>query len=143
MAIRPGGRGDVTGTHRVWHFDAPSSKACIGSGLIHQGRVYQVTSMGFAQCLDLQTGKTLWDERLTGSGAKNSSWASPVLAGDRLYVPNQNADVFVLRAGPKFECLATNSFGGEMMNASLSVSDGEIFIRTHQSLWCVAESTKR
>jgi outer membrane protein assembly factor BamB len=142
MAIRSGGRGNVTGTHRVWHFDPPSSKACIGSGLIHQGRIYQVTSMGFVQCLDLQTGKTLWDERLTGSGAKNSSWSSPLLAGDRLYVPNQNADVFVLRAGPKFECLATNSLVGEMMNASLAVSDGEVFLRTHQSLWCVAEAKK-
>lgn len=138
MAIRPGGRGNVTDTHRVWHADPPSSKACIGSGLIHEGRIYQVTAMGFAQCLDLQTGRTLWDERLTGSGARNSSWSSPVLAGARLYVPNQNADVFVLRAGPNFECLATNALGGETMNASLAVSDGEIFIRTHRNLWCIS-----
>lgn len=143
MAIRPGGRGDVTATHRLWHLNPPNSKACIGSGVIHQGRIYQITTMGFAQCLDLKTGQTIWDERLTGSGARNSSWSSFVLAGDRLYISNQNADVFVLRASPTFECLATNSLGSEPMNASLAVSDGAIFIRTSRHLWCVAETAKR
>jgi outer membrane protein assembly factor BamB len=60
-----------------------------------------------------------------------------VLAGDRLYVPNRNADVFVLKAAPKFDLLAVNSIGGEPMNASLAVSDGKIFIRTDRSLWCI------
>jgi len=51
----------------------------------------------------------------------------------------QSADVFVLRASQKFECLATNSLGGEQMNASLAVSEGQIFIRTDKHLWCVGE----
>jgi outer membrane protein assembly factor BamB len=140
MAIRPGGRGNVTATHRLWHLTPPGSKGCIGSGVIARGHLYQVTMMGFAQCLDLKTGQTVWDERLTGPGAKNSSWSSPVLADDRLYVPNQNGDVFVLRAGPKFECLATNSIGGEPMNASLALADGAVFIRTDRHLWCAEES---
>ena len=142
MVIRPGGRGDVTATRRLWHSSPPGSKSCIGSSVIARGHIYQVTAMGFAVCLDLQTGKTVWDERLAGSGARNASWSSPVLAGNRLYVPNQNADVFVLRTGPKFECLATNSIGGESMNASLAVSDGNIFLRSHKSLWCIGEERK-
>ena len=80
----------------------------------------------------------VWEERLMGTGARNASWSAPVLAGDRLYLPNKNADVFVLRAGTRFECLATNSIGGDPMNASLAVSDGEIFIRTYKHLWCVS-----
>jgi len=51
--------------------------------------------------------------------------------------------VFVLRAGPRFECLATNSIGGELMNASLSVSEGEIFIRSDKRLWCIGATKKR
>ena len=86
------------------------------------------------------TGQLLWEERLTGTGARNASWSAPVLAGDRLYVANQNADVFVLRASPKFECVATNSIGGEPMNASLAISDGHIFIRTDKQLWCIGEN---
>jgi len=45
----------------------------------------------------------------------------------------------ILRAGSKFACLATNSIGGEPMNASLAVSDDEIFIRTDRALWCIAQ----
>jgi outer membrane protein assembly factor BamB len=107
--------------------------------LIYQGHVYQVTSGGAAQCLDLQTGKMVWDQRLAGSGTRNSCWSSALLSGDRLYVPNQNADVFVLRASTNFTGLATNSIGGEKMNASLAVSNGDIFLRTYSRLWCIAE----
>ena len=143
MVVRPGGHGDVTATHRLWRVLPSRSKACIGSGVIFGGHLYQMTYMGFAQCLDLQTGHTLWEQRLTGPSARNSSWSSPVLAGDRLYVPNQNADVFVLRIGAQCECLATNSIGGEPMNASLAVSDGAVFLRTHRHLWCIAQEQAR
>ena len=139
MAIRPGGCDDVTATHRLWHFDPPVNKICIGSPVIYQGHVYQVTSGGAAQCLDLKTGRIVWDQRLVGSGTRNSCWSSALLAGDRLYAPNQNADVFVLRASTNFTGLATNSIGGERMNASLAVSNGDIFLRTHNRLWCIAE----
>ena len=45
----------------------------------------------------------------------------------------------MLRASPRFECLATNSIGGELMNASLAISDGNIFIRTDRQLWCISD----
>ena len=139
LAVRPGGHGDVTATRRLWFFSLPNSKAFIGSGLIYQGHMYLMTGAGFATCLDLRSGRTVWEERLTGTGARNGSYSSPVLAGDRLYLANQNADVFVVSAAPKFECLATNSIGGEPMSASLALSDGAIFIRTALALWCIAQ----
>ena len=143
MAVRPGGRGEVTATHRLWIRDPGMSQASLGAGVISHGHIYQMNTQGFAQCLELATGKIVWDERLTGTGARNASWSSLVLAGERLYVPNRNADVFVPRASPQFECLATNSIGGEVMNASLAVSDGDIFIRTHRQLWCISAAGKR
>ncbi len=139
LTVQPGGHGDVTATHRLLFFSLPNSKSFIGSGLIYQGHIYLMTSGGFAMCLDLKTGQTVWEERLTGTGARNGSYSSPVLAGDRLYLANQNADVFVVRASPKFECLSTNSIGGEPMSASLAVSDGAIFLRTELTLWCIAQ----
>jgi outer membrane protein assembly factor BamB len=143
MAVRPGGRGNVTETHRRWIQLPGHSKTCLGAGVVFQGRFYQANMMGFAECRDLRTGEIVWEERLTGTGARNASWSSPVLAGDRLYVANRNADVFVLRASPKFECLATNSIGGEPMNASLAVSKGNVFIRTDHSLWCIGATKPR
>ena len=62
-----------------------------------------------------------------------------VLADGRLYSINHSGDAFVLKASPKFELLATNSLG-EPENASLAFSDGNIFIRTHKALWCIAET---
>ena len=143
IAVRPGGRGDVTLTHRLWIQSLGNSKGCIGAGVITRGHIYQVNWTGFAECRDLKTGEIVWEERLTGTGARNASWSAPVLAGEHLYAANQNADVFVLRARPKFECLATNSIGGEPMNASLAVSDGQILLRTDKRLWCIDASARR
>ncbi len=137
MVVRPGGRGDVTKTNRLWLQALANSQAHLGAGVIFQGHIYLVNTAGIAECFELKSGKTIWTERLPGTGGSGGSWSSPVLAGDRLYVPNRNADVFVLKAAPKFELLAVNSIGGEPMSASLAVSDGDIFIRTDKNLWCI------
>jgi outer membrane protein assembly factor BamB len=87
--------------------------------------------------MDLKSGSTIWEERLKGPGPRGSSWSSMLLADGKIFVPNQSGDVFVLRASPKFEVLATNSVG-EATNASLAASEGEVFLRTNSSLWCIA-----
>ena len=109
---------------------------CFGSAVIHDGHIYSITDNGIAECVELKTGKTVWEERLPATGSQGGSWSSIALAGDRLYVPNQAGDNFVIRAMPKFELLATNSLK-EPMNSSIAVSDGDLFIRTQQALWCV------
>jgi hypothetical protein len=60
-----------------------------------------------------------------------------VLAGDLIYVNNQGGDVFVLKASPVFELLRVNSISDGIMNASIAVSEGEIFLRTEKHLWCI------
>jgi hypothetical protein len=64
-----------------------------------------------------------------------------VLAEGKLYAINQGGDTFILRASPKFELLKTNPLG-ERTLASLAVSDGDIFIRTYQGLYCISEKSK-
>jgi hypothetical protein len=90
-----------------------------------------------AECFELKTGKLVKERRLKGSGARGETWSSMLLAGDKLYVINQSGDTFVLKATPEMETVAVNSLG-EFTNASLAPSDGEIFIRTHKHLWCIA-----
>lgn len=136
VAVKMGGSGDVTETHRLWH--EPRDKGHIGSGVIKGGHIYILATNGIARCVELRTGKEVFSERLTGSGAKNESWSSMILAGDRLYVLNQNGDTFILRAAPKFEKLAMNPLGDGLTNASHAISDARIFIRTHAHLWCIA-----
>jgi hypothetical protein len=64
-----------------------------------------------------------------------------VLADGKLYAINQGGDAFVLEASPRFEVLATNSLG-EATIASMAVSDGDLFVRTHKALWCFRENRK-
>lgn len=134
IALKPGGSGDVTESHGVWKLERV--RAAIGSGVIHAGHLFTIGQDGMAECRDLKTGESVWEERLRGTGSRGGSWSSMLLAGDKIYVPNQGGDVFVLRAGPKFELLATNAVG-EATNASLAAADGELFMRTDKALWCL------
>lgn len=95
---------------------------------------------GIAECVELKTGKTVWEQPLKGQGAKSSSWSSMLLADGKIYVPNQSGDVFVLHASPQFELLAVNSVG-EPTNASLAASNGELLMRTDKNLWCFVSSS--
>lgn len=138
LAVRAGGKGDVTAAHRLWR--QTRGKSGIGSGVIAGGHIY-LMSGSIAYCWELATGKLIWEERIKGSGATSDSWSSMVLAGDRIYVLNQAGETIVLRASPQFERIAVNSLGGERANSSLAVSDGQFFIRTHKHLWCIGERT--
>ena len=133
IAVKPGQRGEITDEQRMWRLDR--AKGAIGSGVIHDQHLYLISADGIAECLDLKTGKRVWDERLKGPTSRNSSWSSMLLAEDTIYVPNQSGDVFVLRASPKFEQLACNSVY-EPSNASLAASNGDLFFRTDNALWC-------
>jgi outer membrane protein assembly factor BamB len=136
LAVKTGGKGDVTETHRLWH--KPKTRQRIGSGVIHDGYIYILNDPGIAECIDLKTGSTRWEERLKGSGAKADNWSSMVLAGDKLYAINQSGDGFVVRASPTFEVLATNSLAETTM-ASTAPSRGNLFIRTYKHLWCIGK----
>jgi outer membrane protein assembly factor BamB len=134
LAVKTGGHGDVTETNRLWH--QPKCRQRIGSGVIAGDHIYILDDPGIAECIELKTGKSIWEERLKGPGNTAQSWGSMVGADGRLYVVNQGGDAFVLKASPQFEVLATNSLGETTMG-SIAVSDGELFIRTHDALWCI------
>lgn len=134
LAVKADGTGDVTATHRLWL--QPKTKQRIGSGVISDGHIYILNDPGVAECFELKTGKLVWEERLKGPGVNSTSWSSMVLADGKLYGINQSGDTFVVKASPKFELLNTNPLGEQTM-ASLAISDGAIFIRTHKNLWCI------
>lgn len=134
ISVRAGGDGDVTGSRRHWH--KVRHNGGIGSGVTRDGHYYYHNSGGIVTCLDVVSGEEKWEARLPGAG---KSWGSFVLAGDRIYTLSQAGDTVVFRADPeKFEVLAQADVGEET-NSSLVVSNGEIFIRTWESLWCIAE----
>lgn len=134
VAVRAEGSGDITTSRRLWHH--PRSPQRIGSGVVHEGRIYIHNDPGTAMCLDLKTGEALWTERLKGEGKSGTNWSSVMLADGNCYTITQGGDCFVFKAAPKFELVSVNSLG-EPSNSSIVPSDGELFIRTHAALWCI------
>jgi outer membrane protein assembly factor BamB len=134
IAVRAGGSGDVTESRRLWNH--PKAKQRIGSGVVHDGHIYIHNDPGVAECFELETGKLVWEERLKGSGPSGVNWSSAMLADGNCYTVTQGGDCFVFKANPKFELVSMNPLR-EPSNSSIVPSDGELFIRTHQALWCI------
>ena len=135
LAARAGGKGDVTQTHRLWRHDQRNPQR-IGSPVIVGDHVFILNESGVAHCFELKTGKETWqhDKRL----GSEINWGSFVVANGRLYATNQAGETIVLSAGPKFERIAVNAIGEKVL-ASIAISDGDIFIRSHKHLWCIGE----
>jgi outer membrane protein assembly factor BamB len=135
IAIKPGGTGDVTETNRLW--ETSVKKACIGSGVMHDGLVFLVTQSGVAQCLDSKTGKKVWEARLPGGVG---SWSSLILIGGQLLATNHDGQVSVLAAAREFQVLHANVIPAETTCSSPAIANGCVLLRTHEALWCFANT---
>jgi len=132
IAVKTGGAGDVTASHRLWQ--EVRHNGGIGTGIIKEGYYYYHDSGGIVCCLDIATGQTKWKERLPGAG---KSWGSFILAGDLVYTLSQAGDTVVFKANPeKFEVISQAEVG-ETTNSSLVPHEGQLLIRTHKALWCI------
>ncbi len=130
LALKAGGRGDVTKSHLVWSYpNGPDVPSPVTDGAY----VYVVNDRGIVWCLDAKTGKEVYGRTRIKSGTYSGS---PVLADGKLYVTNEDGVTVVFRAGPKFELLAENDLGDYSLS-SPAISDGQIFIRTSKFLYAI------
>jgi outer membrane protein assembly factor BamB len=108
--------------------------------LIHDGRIYVLKNQGILTCWDLNTGAQLYEQRLPGVNSGFS--ASPVVADGKLYLSSEDGDIFVVRAAPKFEVIATNPMGQPLM-ATPAITDGLLIVRGERDLFAVGALTRR
>ena len=136
LAVKAGGRGDVTKTHTVWQV---KKGANVSSPIYLDGHLYWTSDGGTVNCQNAATGEFVYQERLTPNSG--GMWASPVLADGKLYYVSQKNGTYVVAAKPKFELLAHNTFADDKSrtNASIAVSDGQLFLRTDQALYCIGK----
>lgn len=127
LAIRPDGRGDVTETHVVWQTDrqAPHTPSLLVVG----DELYMVADKGVASCLDTQTGKLYWEERLGGNYS-----ASPLYVDGRIYFQSEDGDTTVIAPGREYHKLATSQLGEQTL-ASYGVVDNALLIRSEKHLY--------
>ncbi len=132
MALRPGGRGDVSRSHRVWSFEnGPDVPTPVSDGTYF----YSVGDKGIMWCLDARSGKQIWGGQRLRPGTYSSS---PVLADGKIYVSNEDGVTTVVEAGPEFKILAENPLDDYCLS-SPAISDGQIFIRTAERLFCIGK----
>jgi outer membrane protein assembly factor BamB len=130
LALKPGGRGDVTTTHKLWEFNNGPDVPTPASDGTH---LYVVNDGGVVFCLDLKTGRPIYGPERLKSGTYS---ASPVLADGRLYVTSEEGVTSVYSAGPKFEILAENVMD-EYTLSSVAISKSQIFLRTAEHLYAI------
>jgi outer membrane protein assembly factor BamB len=132
VAIKPGGRGDVTATHTAWTFDrGPDVPTPVSDGKL----LYCVSDRGVVEVLDVQTGAVIYGpERLKPAIYS----ASPVLADGKIYVTSEEGVTSVFRAGRTFELLAENPTE-EYTLSTIAVSKGQLFLRTEKFLYAIGK----
>jgi len=137
LAIRGGGKDDVTQTNVLW---SSKESSYVPSPVIYDGHLYWVNDMGVAYCAEAKSGKVVYRERLSVGGGGKPVYASVVLADEKLYAVTRTGGTFVLPAKPKFEQPGNNKFASDTsdFNASPAISNSQIFLRSNKFLYCIA-----
>ena len=141
LAVRPGGSGDLTlkpgeasNAFVVWL--QPRVAGYTPSAIVTGGRAFVVHDTGVLTVLDAKTGKLVYRVRVGGGGQTFS--ASPVAAGNRVFLLTEEGVTFVLDSGPEYKEIARNDLE-EMSLASPAVAGGAIYIRTESKLYKIGE----
>lgn len=132
FVIRAGASGDITlpqgessSQQIAWSKQARGSY--MPTPLIYGNYLYVLANQGVLDCYDLKTGAEVYRQRIPHQGSGFS--ASPVAADGKLYLSSEDGDVFVVKAGPEFELMATNHMGESLM-ATPAIAARLMFLRT-------------
>lgn len=133
-AFRPDGSGDIGGTqHVAWSVDRDTPD--VSSPLLTKGRLYfHKGKTGMISCFNAKTGEPLYGA--TRVSGLTSTYASPIAAGDYVYLTGRSGRTVVLKNSDKFEVVATNSVG-ETVDATPAPVDNQLFIRGEKHLFCI------
>jgi outer membrane protein assembly factor BamB len=132
IAFKPGGKGGYLAEPTWRHDDKPPQR--VGTGVVIGRHIYMPSEPAI-QCIEVDTGKVVWQQRFPGQ----TFWASVTAVGNRCYVTSQQGVTYVFDADPaKYVPVAQNDLG-ETSNSTIAVSDGQIFHRTYEHLYCIAE----
>ena len=124
-------RGDVTNTHQLWQAKAGAN---VCSPSIYDGHLYWVSDRNTTTyCLNLESGDVVFTKRFPAQ-----PYASPLIAGGKVYIVTRRKGTYVLAAQPKYQQLAHNSLDTEIQfNASPIISGGKLFLRNDEFLYCI------
>ena len=163
VAIKAGGKGDVSATNTLW---TGANGSRIATPILWDGRLYWISG-SIATCRDAKTGAEIYSERIEstggaaapqggnqgfgggggggrrggGGGMGGGDYASPVAANGHLYHVSRRGEVLVVKLGPKFELISRNKIEGDTSDhsATPAISNGQLFLRSAKTLYCIGE----
>jgi len=135
LALRLGGRGDLTPTALRWRYQR--SVPQLPSPLLYRGVLYMINDGGILTTLDPATGEILKKGRL--HGAVDHYYASPVAGDGKVYFVTRSGTVVTVKAGPEQEVLAVRELDDEC-TATPAIAGGRIYLRTRSALYCFRQS---
>jgi hypothetical protein len=133
LAVKAGGRGDVTSSRRSWTLNKGSN---VSSPIFYEGHLYWLhENLGIAYCAEAATGKLIFEERLANAG---QFYASPILADGKLHGVTRNGRVLVMAAKPQFEQISRNDLGDRSgFDASPALDGNRLLIRSDKFLYYI------
>lgn len=139
VAVRAGGKGDVTQTNILW---SSQNASYVPTPVVHNGHLFVVSDQGFATCLEADTGKLVYKERMPGNSTGRNSrpfYASPVLANGQIYAVSRRSGTFILEASAEFKIAAQNQLAGDDsdFNATPAIVGRQLFLRSNRNLYCI------
>ena len=141
-AIRLGATGDLTlkegkDSSELVAWSKPRGGPYMPTPIVYGEQFYVLSNNGVLTAYNAKTGERLYQERLAGRGGAFT--ASPVAADGKLYLSSEDGEVFVVKAGPKYEFLGENKMG-EVIMATPAISDGTLYVRTTGHLYAIGEA---
>jgi outer membrane protein assembly factor BamB len=127
--IRPGAKGDITGSGRVWQYD--QIRRSISTAAVADGLVYVADMKGVLHCLDVKTGKPHWTY-----DTLSPVWGSPLVADGKVYIGDQDGDVAVLKAGPELKKIAEIDMGNSVYSTPVP-ANGVLYVMTRSDLYAI------
>lgn len=135
LAVRGGGRGDVTATHVLWKHKTKHTDHVV-SPLVADGRMLLVKTGGITTVFDTATGRPLRTPKRVANAT--NYFASPVAGDGKIYLAGENGMIAVLRNSPDYEELAVNDVGDAIV-ATPAIADDALYVRTRNKLLCIKQ----
>lgn len=129
-------QGNITGSKDAHIWRRNENTPDVPSPLVHDGLVYLCRENGILICLDAKSGEEIYQE--TKEITRERHRASPVYGDGKIYLVARNGVTKVVKAGKKFELLASNDIG-EAVSSSPVISGGRIYLRTYDSLFAIGK----
>jgi outer membrane protein assembly factor BamB len=131
IAVKLGGKGDVSATNLVW--ENRKSLPYVPSPLVRGEYLYTVNDAGIAACYEAKTGAEIWTHRLASKVT-----ASPVMIDGKIYSVGEDGKVYVFEAAPKYKELGVSALG-ESVSATPAVADNRLYVRGDEHLFCIGK----